>query len=236
MKKNFDKSKNRRQIGGTGLGLAISKEIIEAHNGDLSFVSSLGEGSTFTISLPIFEIPQIGDHIVILEDDDNLAGMVTAGIEKLGIPTLRLRSAEEAILALDQLKEESPLLCIVDIQLVGSKTGWDFISSLHHHPVHHHVPVIVSTVLDPPRNFKDKIPEKYLQKPFSVSQLIEIVEQQFQRNQQNAATLIFPMQDQGILTSSIKNKGIEVEDITVREDLIEVQAKSHIKLKSPDDV
>lgn len=38
---------------GTGLGLAISKEFIEAQKGQLHVVSSLGEGSCFTFSLPL---------------------------------------------------------------------------------------------------------------------------------------------------------------------------------------
>jgi two-component system NtrC family sensor kinase len=38
---------------GTGLGLAASFEIARAHGGDLSFVSSLGTGSTFVLKLPL---------------------------------------------------------------------------------------------------------------------------------------------------------------------------------------
>ncbi len=39
---------------GTGLGLSISREIVEkTHHGSLSYVSTVGEGSTFTIELPI---------------------------------------------------------------------------------------------------------------------------------------------------------------------------------------
>lgn len=44
--------KRSREKGGTGLGLAIVKHIINRHNGRMHVESRVGEGSTFTISLP----------------------------------------------------------------------------------------------------------------------------------------------------------------------------------------
>lgn len=38
---------------GTGLGLAITKKIIEEHNGEISFISTSGQGSSFTIRIPL---------------------------------------------------------------------------------------------------------------------------------------------------------------------------------------
>lgn len=46
-----DKSRSRAQ-GGSGLGLAIVKKIVEEHGGTVSVQSTLGEGSTFYVTLP----------------------------------------------------------------------------------------------------------------------------------------------------------------------------------------
>jgi two-component system phosphate regulon sensor histidine kinase PhoR len=51
--------KRSRERGGTGLGLAIVKHIVSRHQGRLHIESKLGEGSTFTVFLPVAraEIP-----------------------------------------------------------------------------------------------------------------------------------------------------------------------------------
>ncbi len=52
---------------GAGLGLTISKEIVEMHGGTLTVESHEGEGTTFTIALPILEV-QVGEKN---HDQDN---------------------------------------------------------------------------------------------------------------------------------------------------------------------
>jgi len=47
-----DKARSR-EAGGSGLGLAICQSIVEAHYGSISFTSRPGEGTTFTVRLPL---------------------------------------------------------------------------------------------------------------------------------------------------------------------------------------
>jgi signal transduction histidine kinase len=49
----FFRASNSGKISGTGLGLSIVQRAVELHGGRISVASELGQGTTFTVVLPL---------------------------------------------------------------------------------------------------------------------------------------------------------------------------------------
>jgi len=48
-----DSSRNKNTADGYGIGLSIAKSVVESHSGTISVESTVGSGSTFTLSFPV---------------------------------------------------------------------------------------------------------------------------------------------------------------------------------------
>jgi CheY-like chemotaxis protein len=118
-----------RLYGGNGLGLAICKSFAEALKGKIQVESVLGEGSTFTISLPYYndnefeaeqelnpnEMHWEKHHVLLVEDDIISAEYLKELMRKTG---LNLHHAENGRRAIDIFNNNPEIsLVLMDIQL-----------------------------------------------------------------------------------------------------------------------
>ncbi len=94
-----------RKKGGTGLGLSISKAIVEKHGGYMGFDTEMGRGTTFYFELPIWLPPaepampapgQVQGHILICEDDADVANLLRLMLNQSGFATETALSAAQA--------------------------------------------------------------------------------------------------------------------------------------------
>jgi len=89
--RSFEQADNgiSRRFGGTGLGLAISKNIVEMMGGSVELSSALGEGSSFTVLVPVAE----GNYTDgVYAENDALSG---EDIENTRFGGLRVLLAED---------------------------------------------------------------------------------------------------------------------------------------------
>ena len=54
---------HRGRDGGSGLGLAIARHVAEAHGGALTVRSTVGQGTTFTVTLPVLAMSHSSDRV-----------------------------------------------------------------------------------------------------------------------------------------------------------------------------
>jgi signal transduction histidine kinase/DNA-binding response OmpR family regulator len=152
-----------RKYGGTGLGLSITKKLTHLLGGTIDVSSVEGEGSTFTVTLPVErreEVPegaaeltqealtsaQVKGKKVLLaiDDDPNVVILLRENLEEEGYYVVGALSGEEGI---RKAKEMKPFAITLDI-LMPHKDGWEVLNDLKVDPVTRHIPIIVLSIID----------------------------------------------------------------------------------------
>ena len=150
-----------RNFGGTGLGLSISRRFCQMMGGDITVSSKLGQGSTFTITLPTAVnaleaaktmaevdnrqerlIPNGIRPILIIDDDPDSRELLQRTLEVDGYVVVTSPSGEEG---LDRARELSPALITLDVMMPGMD-GWAVLQRLKADPMLAEIPVMMVTI------------------------------------------------------------------------------------------
>ena len=172
-----------RKFEGTGLGLAMVKLLAELHGGTVAAESAVGEGSAFTVWLPLrategkakpLPPPQLqalaGAPIaLIVEHDLKSAELIRLQLEAEGFEVLHADSGEAAL----TLAAQHPLSLITLEIMLPDIDGWEFLARVKQVPELSRVPVvIISIVADRNKGFALGA-AAVLEKPMSRQELME---------------------------------------------------------------
>jgi CheY-like chemotaxis protein/anti-sigma regulatory factor (Ser/Thr protein kinase) len=159
---------------GAGLGLSIVKQILELHQGTIGVTSKVGQGTTFTITLPVAEQPPGASPVILLiaENADDLS----ATQEQLAAVGYWVIPAMSETDALAQLAKETPDLIVLDLSSPWPE-GTDLLEKLGGARVDPDPPILLLTASDrapvsPPLALRE---DRVLAKPASKAALLYTV-------------------------------------------------------------
>ncbi len=184
-------------VEGTGIGLAITKRLVELMSGRVGVDSTVGEGSTFWIELPVAAKVETEDGraandaranagrlperlrgaqtVLYVEDDPANLRLMEEIFERFS--DLTLISVHNAELALDLAEARLPDLVLMDLNLPGI-SGAQALARLRRNEKTRAIPVIAISANAMPADVKNGMKagfDGYLTKPLDIGKLLDAI-------------------------------------------------------------
>lgn len=174
-----------RKYGGTGLGLAIVKRFCQMMNGNITVQSAVGQGSSFTMTLPqqvpdpkamLLPVPRSpvlpqAPTILVIDDDPTVHDLMHRFLSKEGY---HIESATTAQEGLERAKLLRPSAITLDV-MMPKRDGWSVLSALKSDPQLADIPVIMLTMVDEKNLGYAMGVSDYLLKPIDRDRLLAVL-------------------------------------------------------------
>ena len=183
------------EIEGTGIGLTLTKKLVEEMSGAIGVESSVGEGSSFWIDLPVSELAVVEEiledqsevsfelhlqdftrKLLYVEDNPANLALMEGIIDR--VDHLDVISTHTAELGLAMAEEQQPDVIVLDVNLPGMN-GVEAVKELKSNEATKNIPVIALSANAMPKTIEDGIRagfDAYLTKPVILKDLMEALD------------------------------------------------------------
>jgi len=162
-----------RQHEGTGLGLALVQRLVALQGGGVTLESEPGNGSRFTVTLPVGKRPATPaakkiirpsrPTALVVEDSPEAYAQLAGYLAELGYAVSKHDSGAGAV---EAVRERQPGLVVLDL-LLPDLSGWEVLSGLKAEAATREIPVLVVSVVDEPGRARAAGAAGHLLKPVS---------------------------------------------------------------------
>jgi len=177
-----------RKFGGTGLGLAITRRFAELMGGSVEVSSREGEGTEFTLTLPVRKaspepdadhvVPQpasrvdgAGPTVLVIDDDPDMGELMRRMLERRGY---RIAVAQDGGDGLEMARTLRPVAITLDV-VMPRMDGWAVLRALKEDPELADIPVILLSMAGDRRLGSALGATEHLSKPVDQDRLLEIL-------------------------------------------------------------